>query len=331
MNLLQPSDPRWLAVAERPDATVFHHPAWAGLLAESYGYRAMLALGDDGSALPIADVTFPLRRRLVALPFTDACGPLFGTDPSSLTDGLRDLAKSSRVDTLEIRAELPAHANVQQDTRFVRHEVPLDGDTKSLWRRLRRNHRRNVVDAEEAGITVERGTSAAALEGFYRMHVQTRRRLGVPVQPRHFFRRFAERILGTGLGFVLTAYRGASPAAAAVFMSWNGVLVCKYSARADAYVRADAIPLLFWSAMRWASDSGFRSFDLGRSDLGSAQLRSFKEGWGARELPLAYSWIARRPVHASSGRLDAALAVAIRNSSPWVCRAMGELLYRYAG
>ncbi len=130
---------------------------------------------------------------------------------------------------------------------------------------------------------------------------------------------------------MLTAYDGEAPAASAVFMAWNGTLVCKYSARADGHTRSDAIPLLFWTAMRWASENGYRAFDLGRTDIESAQLRSFKDGWAATEKPLTYSWIARRPLRAPSHRLDAALGLAIRHSRPWLCRAMGELLYRYAG
>jgi CelD/BcsL family acetyltransferase involved in cellulose biosynthesis len=332
LKLLAPSDARWRELAdERADATVFHHPAWAGLLADCYGYRAMLAVSEGGAALPLIETALPLRRRWVALPFTDACGA-FGRRPDdTFAAELRELAQRMRLDALEVRDALPAGDGVQTASRFVRHDAALDGDSRALFKRLRRNHRRNIIDAGEAGIRVVRDTSAQALETFYGLHVQTRRRLGVPVQPQRFFRLFAERILARGLGFVLTAYQGDAPAAAAVFMSWHGTLVCKYSARADRHTRSDAIPLLFWTAMRWGCENGYRSFDLGRTDLASTQLRAFKDGWATTETPLAYSWIARRPLREPSHRLDAAMGVAIRHSRPWFCRAVGELLYRYAG
>jgi CelD/BcsL family acetyltransferase involved in cellulose biosynthesis len=332
---LELDDPRWVDFVEsRPEATIFHHPAWARLLADCYGYRAMAIAQLDGGAvsagIPVLDVSLPFRRRWVALPFTDHCPPLVERGGSELVAGFADLARSSKLDLLEIRAPLPADGAVQTRTPFVRHELQLVADSATLWKQLRRNHRRSVVDAEEAGVRVERGVSTADLEVFYRLHLETRRRLGVPIQPRRFFRLLHERIIAPGLGFVLTAYLGDRPAAAAVFAAWNGTVVCKYSARADTFVKVDAIHLIFWSAIRWASENGFRAFDLGRSNVEQAQLRSFKTGWTAREEPLPYSWIARAPIGSSSRRLHVAMGAMIRNSAPWVCRATGELLYKYA-
>jgi len=335
VKLLTLDDPRWMEfVAGRSDATIFHHPAWARLLTECYGYRGMAIAHEDADGLaagiPVMDVSHPLRRRWVALPFTDYCPPLVARDGEAFVAGLEKLARSSRLDLLEVRAPLRAGPAIQTGTPFVRHELPLVPDSRILWKQLRRNHRRNVIDAEEAGVRVERGASAEDLEVFYKLHLDTRRRLGVPIQPRRFFRLLLERIIAPGLGFVLTAYHGDRPAAAAVFAAWNGTLICKYSARADGFVKSDAIHLIFWSAIRWASENGFRAFDLGRSNVEQAQLRSFKTGWSAREETLPYSWIARAPIAAPSRRLNGVMGVVIRNSAPWLCRAMGELLYKYA-
>ena len=155
----------------------------------------------------------------------------------------------------------------------------------------------------------------------------TRRRLGVPIQPRRFFRLLRERLLGTGLAFVVSAYRGDVAVASAVFSAWNGTLVFKYGARDDRWARLGANHLLMWSAIRWAAENGCHTVDLGRSALGQPELRRFKSGWGAREEPLAYTWIGNAPRPGGSRPFEAALAVLIRNSSPWVCRAMGELFY----
>ncbi len=335
MRLLELEDRRWADFVEgRPDATIFHHPAWARLLADCYGYRAMAIAHEDGgeitSGVPVMDVSLPFRRRWVALPFTDYCPPLVERGGDAFVAGLQELARSSSLDLLEVRAPLGSGPAVQTGIPFVRHELPLVADSRVLWKQLRRNHRRNVVDAEEAGVRIQRGDSADDLDVFYRLHLQTRRRLGVPIQPRRFFRLLHERIIRPGLGFVLTAYRDDRPAAAAVFAAWNGTLICKYSARADGFVKSDAIHLIFWSAIRWASENGFRAFDLGRSNVEQTQLRSFKTGWSAREEALPYSWIARAPIAAPSRRLNDAMGVVIRNSAPWLCRAMGELLYKYA-
>lgn len=337
MSVLELEDPRWLDFVQgRPDASIFHHPAWARLLADCYGYRAMVvALTDRGGAvtagLPVIDVSSPLGgRRWVSLPFTDSCPLLSSERTSDLVAALLDLSTSRGRAAVELRAALPEHPAIQRATAFVRQELTLAAETRSIWERLWKNHRRNVRIAEKAGVRIVRGSSASDLETFYRLHLGTRRRLGVPVQPLRFFRLLWERVLQRGLGFALTAYAGAAPVAAAIFGSWNGTLVYKYSARDERFAKLDANYLLLWTAIRSACEEGHRVFDLGRSSIEQTQLRSFKSGWGAREEPLSYSWIGRSAVRPSSRRLEKAIAPVIRNSTPWLCRAIGELFYRFA-
>ena len=336
MTLFELNAPRWRDFVEcQPGASIFHHPEWTRLVAECYGYtaRAVTLNERDGAiaaGLPMIDVSGPVGgRRWVSLPFTDAC-PLLTDGRSDVVPALVDLARSARLDVLELRGPLPAHPAVESYSAFVRHELALSADTKATWERFRKNHRRSVRDAEKAGVQVVRGSSTSDLDIFYTLHLRTRRRLGVPVQPRRFFALLHERIIRRGLGFVLTAYTGSIPVAAAVFTAWNGTVTYKFGARDERFAKLDASHLLFWTAIRWASDEGYHTFDFGRSDVDQTSLRSFKSGWGAREEPLSYSRIARSPRRPSSGRLEKAVSVAIRHSSPWVCRAIGEVLYKYS-
>jgi CelD/BcsL family acetyltransferase involved in cellulose biosynthesis len=340
MTLVELSDPAWGEfVASRPEATLFHHPAWAGLLAECYGFRALaVAVPHRGAPIaagaPVIEVARPLgRRRWVSLPFTDHCSPLgagaeVGAD---LVAALTEAGRSRALDGIEVRAPLRAGDGVQWTSAHVRHELPLAAGVDRVWAGLNKNHRRNVRIAERAGVRIVRGSAAEDLEVFYRLHLRTRRRLGVPIQPRRFFRLLRERILAPGLGFIVNAYSGEVPVASAVFGSHNGTLIYKYSARDERYAKLDANYLLLWSAIRWGCESGHRAFDLGRSDLDQPLLRGFKDGWGAREDPLSYAWIARAPMKTRTRRLDGALGMVIRNSSPLLCRAVGELFYKYAG
>ena len=338
MKVVGIGDPAWQDfVASRPDATLFHHPAWAGLLAECYGYRALaVTLPGEGAPVaagtPVIEVASPLgRQRWVSLPFTDHCPPLGAERTAELICGLADVARPRGLAGIEVRAALPPGGRVRMTSAHVRHVLPLVREHERVWTGLAKNHRRNVRIAERAGVRIVRSAAAEDLETFYRLHLRTRRRLGVPIQPRRFFRLLLERVLAPGLGFILTALGGDAPVASAIFGSYNGTLLYKYSARDERFAKLDANYLLLWSAIRWGCENGYRVFDLGRSDLDQPLLRGFKDGWGAREEPLPYAWIARPPAKARTGRLDAALALVIRNSSPWLCRAVGELFYKYAG
>src|SRR5256885_834832 len=116
LQLLDIRDPRWCEFAQgHPDATLFHHPAWAGLLAESYRYRPLALVTADAAGritagLPTMDVSGPLTgRRWVALPFTDYCPALGRERPvRDLVAGLVAEARARRLDALELRGPLPA-------------------------------------------------------------------------------------------------------------------------------------------------------------------------------------------------------------------------------
>src|SRR5205085_10982651 len=110
----------------------------------------------------------------------------------------------------------------------------------------------------------------------------------------------------------------------------NSTLIYTDSTRDERCAKLVAHYLLLWSASRWANENEYHTFDLGHSNVEQEPLRSFKDGWGAREEPLAYSRISRVPVRSRAPGFETAMSLVIRNSAPWVCRTVGELFYRYA-
>ena len=335
--------PDWLEfVSGSPTALPYHHPAWARMLADCYGMPAF-ALVQHGPAgriiggLPCVEVKAPWGdRRWVSLPYTDACPPLCAPELTSdeLLAELVGVRKTARVAALEVRGALEGPGAFAQPMAAWTHTLTLDRDPEVVLRNCHRSQvQRNITRAERSGVTVSWGqTPDALLDTFYSLHVQTRRRLGVPVQPRRFFRLLWERLIEPGLGRVLIAYASASdtPIAAAVFLTWNGTIVYKYGASDAASWSLRPNHLLFWTAIRWGCENGYHRFDFGRTDLASAGLREFKRYWGTDERPLVYSVLAERAPAAPRGRLAAALGGVNRHAPPVVCRLTGELFYRYA-
>jgi CelD/BcsL family acetyltransferase involved in cellulose biosynthesis len=325
-------DPRWLDfVRGASGASFFHHPAWARLVAECYGYNALAFVVTDGSGaitggLPLVEVRTTVQgSRWIALPFTDHCLPL-GMERERLIAALTAEAALNRVDRVEIRS---AVADLPSRVVAVRHSVALPPDPREVHARLSTMHQRNIRKATRAGVEITRGVTERDLDVFYELHLRTRRRHGVPIQPRRFFRLLQHRVIDAGHGFVLTASLGGKPIASAVFLAWNGVLIYKYGASDERAWEHRPNNLLLWTAMAWGCEHGYRSFDLGRSDLADEGLRSFKSGWGATEEPLVHSGTSMGTAHARP-MVEWALATAIRRSHPWLSRALGELLYRYA-
>lgn len=334
MFTLSIEDPRWFEfVSGCADASPFHHPMWAGLLARCYGYRAMAVVVADEAGriragLPMVEVRRPLKAsRWVSLPFTDYCPPL-GEGLAEIDMAGEMLPRGAKL--LEVRAGLPATSRVHPYTSAVRHATALSDDASEVYARFSRMHRRNIRKAERDGVQIERGRTLSAMREFYRLHLLTRRRLGVPVQPFRFFRLLLDRMVEADLGFVLVARVGGVPAAAAVFLTYNGVIVYKYGASDPRFWDSRPNNLLFWRAIRRGCEDGYHTFDWGRTDLEDDGLREFKMGWGATEYALIYTVIADVPPGDSHRRLEHAAAAVIRPSPLWVCRAIGELFYKYA-
>jgi len=341
LTALEIADKRWTSfVQASPEAVPFHRPEWAQLLADCYGYRAFTfsrvdAVGRISCGLPILEVKSPLRgRQWVSLPFTDYCPPLAESEEEIgwLIEQVDAERRARGISQLEVRAPLPKKKNVHQHSTAVTHTLPLGPDVEAVFRSFKRKQvRQPILKAAREGVTVRRAEfSGDLVDTFYELHVQTRARLGIPVQPRRYFRMLWRSLIDPGLAFVLLASVGKSTVAGAVFMAWNGTITYKYNASRPEFWRLNANKLLLWTAIRWGCENGYRVFDFGRTDVENQGLRAFKMGWGATEEPLVYSTMGDVPARVSTARLTALLRPVIRRMPPWISRLVGEVAYKYA-
>lgn len=331
-------DERWQRFVEGSESgSVFHHREWLALLQRQYGYPMLAHCVSDGGAivagLPFAYVRSALTgRRLVAVPFSDACAPLL-RDPQDeaaqqqLLDDLCDVHLRERVD-VEIRTGLPGIGRAGES--FRAHRVPLSGGPEAVSGRFAKMTTRGVARARREGVQVSLARDEQALCDFYRLHLETRRRQGMPTQPKRFLQRFTD-LFERSLGFVLLARVEGRTAAAAVFLCFNGVLTYKYGASRRADLRFRPNHAIFAEAIRWACEHGVHTLDLGRTDLDNDGLRAFKRGWGAQERPLTYTLLCARPLRPTSVRARRALAATISRGPPLAGRLIGATLYRHFG
>jgi CelD/BcsL family acetyltransferase involved in cellulose biosynthesis len=333
-------DARWATyAAEHPDATIFHTPAWSRAVAETYDFRAFgLGLAESGrlvGLVPVVEVAGVLRqRRWVSLPFTDVLPLLVdrSEDEAMLVQALEGARTSAGIATLDLRT---AVTDAQQHEAGVQHVLALPSDPEELRAGFSTQTARNIRKAEREGLTARIGTGREDLvERYFALHVATRRRLGVPSQPRRFFERLWENVFEPGHGFVMFAERDGEAAGAAVFLTESRTLMYKYSASSPSLRQLRPNHLILWTAMQEAVARGCTELNFGRSELEHAGLRAFKSSWGAEERPLVYSRLGAAAAHGASaagrGAAGKLAAVAIRRSPPVVCRSLGRLFYRFA-
>lgn len=331
------SDERWHTfVARQPDASPFHHPAWARVIGECYGWRPfglLLRSGAGDVGLPVIAVRHrPGRTRWVSLPYTDSCPPLGGAlagrpDTVGVLDEVRSAAGAAR---FEIRGPVAGAAAHPGGVSFG-HTLALRAEEDEVFATLHRSQvQRNIRRAQRAGVRVRTSTAQTDLTRvFFDLHVRTRQRLGVPVQPHRYFRVLWRRMIAEGLGFVSIASVGDTPVAAAVFLAWGGTIVYKYGASDPSYWNVRANHLLFWEAIRWGCRQGFHTFDFGRTGPADESLRQFKSRWGTVERPLVYTVLADHAPRPPRDEVPEAARAIIRRAPAAVVRGLGTVLYRY--
>lgn len=352
VHFLPASDVRWLQLINTShDALPFHHPSWLKTLSACYGYGTFIVAlmdrrGRVHAGLPVMEVTGPLtaavgswgakigRRKWVALPFTDYCPPL-GSDNANLSGvaiALDTARRDKNIRRFDVRADLDVPGS-RAPVVAVRHTLELDPDPELVFRTFNRSQtQRNIRKAEREGVVVlRRGTSIEDLTRVYfDLHLETRRRQGVPTQPRRFFEHLWREMLEPGHGFLLLASVDGRPIAGGVFLTWKDTVVYKFGASSPRFWSLRPNNLLFWEAIRWSCEQGFRMFDFGRSDLANRGLRNFKDTWGTHESPLRYSVISDVVPRYLGPTLPRPISAAIRMSPTWLSRLLGELLYRAA-
>jgi CelD/BcsL family acetyltransferase involved in cellulose biosynthesis len=325
-------------VASHPDATAFHVPAWSEAIAATYGYPGCVVVmeGADGrllGGLPVIACRRVLGgRRLVSMPFTDHCPPLVAPEAAvEFAEGLNEWRVAGGASALEVRDQLPEVPGAHRQVIGTRHLLPLGPDPAVVFKRFDRSRiQKRIENAAAAGVVTAISCARADLSVFYRLHCETRRRLGVPVQPLRFIKNVWEKLIQPGLGLIVLARLDHRPIGAAVFLAANRRLIYKYSASDSSRWSLRPNLMILWAAMAWGCTHGYTMLDMGRTDVGNESLRVFKAGWGSEEVPLVYTRFGAAGDGRGHGSVARVLAHVIRRSPTFVCRTLGETLYRYA-
>jgi hypothetical protein len=323
----------WDALAgSHPDATLYHRGPWLEVLRRAFGVRPSVAmLGDADSTLAaciLAPGGNPIRRSLISLPYSDFCPPL-AVDDSARDSLLTGLAATLSRSRLEIRgAAAPGPWQVLD--HFQRWTLDLSQPFQALERAADREVRRHLRRAREAGVSIDCSSSPEAIESFFRLQLESRRRLGVPSQPRKFFRLVQEVFAKLSSIEVWFALHQGVRIAGVVVLRDGETLHAKWSARA-AGGPDGASHLIFMSIAEMYAQRA-RALDFGRTDSRNRGLSRFKKELGAQAHPLPYSYLPNVPSVASAESLTGPWQTASRvwRTLPLpLARILSNMTYRY--
>ncbi len=264
----------------------------------------------------------------MSLPFTDYCPPLACAqgDLVNLYDELLRLREEKEIRRIEIRWGIASAGRFQSCERYILHTLSLAPGVENVCGKFSQKFRQYSRRGERLGLTVNSTAGPDDMATFYALHLKTRRKLGIPIQPMKYFKLLDENIISQGLGKVIIVSHEGRAVSGAVLMHFNGKSMIKYSACDPAYLNFRCQYYLFWKCIEWACSERFSAIDFGKTDISDQGLRHFKNGWGAAENRLPFAYLSDKVLPAS-GSTNRAFRELIRHSPPWVCRVAGELLY----
>jgi len=287
-------NPDWdRLVDSHPDAVFFQCAAWAKVLCKTYGHKPLyLRCSEHGelvALIPMIEVRSPLTGcRGVCLPFSDFCSPLVFNEAGApfVVEQLCRVARERRWKYFEIRGGKSPHDSATPESSYFGHLLDLSGGREKLLAKTASSVRRAIRKAERNDLRAEAGR--AGMNEFYELHVQTRRRHGLPPQPLSFFINIQEEIIKPGNGFIVMARCGSRPVAAAIFFHRGSRAVYKFGASDEAFLEYRGNDLVMWEGIVCLAAHGCETLHFGRTSLKNPGLRRFKQAWGTVEERMDY-------------------------------------------
>lgn len=341
-------DPRWVDLLKRhPGASLFHSIAWLEALRRTYDYEPIVYTTSEpleplDNGIPFCGVDSWLTgNRLVSLPFSDYCTPLVesGEDLQFFLTALEEESRKKGWRYVEMRPPESFEVTgprIHPIAAYVLHQLDLRPDLGTLFANFHKTSiQRKIRRAERGNLTYQEGSTESILDVFYRLLVLTRRRHGVPPQPRKWFRGLMD-CFGEALK-IRVAYKGGCPVAGMLTIRYKDALVYKYGGSDARFNNLGGMHLLYWQAIQEAKNLGLRVFDLGRSDADQAGLITFKSRWGATQSKLTYSRLV--PLGEAMHIFDPAVRTwrtriakrVFSNTPTRVLSALGTVLYKHIG
>ncbi len=299
MKVLQESDKEaWNRFVEVNGGPPYTSWEW-GDLCEYYGHVPIrLCAKSEGKSygcLPVVHVKSHLFGNvLISMPYSEHGSTVISSGERReearrlLMNRVRELADERGVEYICLRgARHPGTEDYLRVSQALTFEVDVGQNTERLWSSTETRFRTAVRNAEDQNVRVERATSASDVADFYDLYAETLRRHGIPPHSLGFFRRMWDVLDEQDRLELLFARRpgDTTPIATALLLTFGDRVHYKLAASNADGRQSNAGPLVLWEAMRWASENGYSTFDLGRTRKGTG-VYEFKRSLNGRELYL---------------------------------------------
>lgn len=269
----------------------FHLIAWKKTMEDVFGYSARYLIAVEGNCvrgvLPLFLVKNVIMGKvLISSPFAVYGGILADCAEAKQAIGEQALKLGAElgVEYIDLRnAQLEQVLYESNVTRYVTFTREVTPDEDAILGELTFKKRRNTVrKALKNNFSIR--IQHTDFRAFEDLHSRTLRRLGTPNFPPRLFRTLLENFKGSiDIREVVLEDK---VVAASMNFFFRDQMHTYYAASNPQYLSLVPNDFMYYEHLRWAGSHGYRTFDFGRSKLGTGTAE-YKRYWGAtmRELP----------------------------------------------
>ena len=333
-------------ILDSKNYSIFHSKEWCELLEKTYNYEPLYFIAFDKEKLKILIPMMLVKsiftgKRLVSLPFSDYCEPLIENE-FEYDDLLKEIVKLGQqkgARYIEFKGGEQYFIDQPVFSNGYLHKLELSLSEDELFNNLRKSNKRNIKKAIKENVEVRFSYSHSSLVEYYKLHVLTRKKHGLPPQPFKFFDNIYKMIISKGMGSIVESLYKGQVISSCIFFTFGKKVLYKFGASDMRYQNLRANNLLFWEAIKYYSNMGYEELCFGRTSAQSESLRQFKTGWGVNETPSPfYRYSFKSNEFESGGKfaLDSPSEVGSHNyifkhAPKPVLKLIGNITYRHIG
>ncbi|MHB8493955.1 MAG: FemAB family XrtA/PEP-CTERM system-associated protein [Casimicrobiaceae bacterium] len=284
---------RWDAFVDAcASATFFHRAGWRDILENVFRHRCHYLIAGRGDeicgVLPLAEVRSRFfGHALVSLPFCVYGGAAANDSAAenALIDAAVELARSLRVDHLELRNREPKRPDWPRQDLYVTFRKTLAPDAEANMAAIPRKQRAMVRKGIARGLRSELDATPGR---FFELYADNMHRHGSPALSRRYFERLCATFGGACECMAVTTPEG-KPVSGVLSFYFRDEVLPYYAGDTEDARDLAANDFKYWELMRRAGERGVRTFDYGRSKRGTGSF-DFKKNWGFEPTQLAYEY-----------------------------------------
>lgn len=347
-KIINPSEyPEWdRFVHTHENSSIYHTSNWNAVLRKTYGFSSSYFIWENSQKIKAGIATLGVggrktNKKLVGLPFTPYCNPLFDEEDNlnKLLDEILEYKNEIKTSSFEIRTKSNSETNfgahLTGHNYFMTHILPLNSDLDKIKSQFHKSCiLRPLKKLTKNPLVLHISKDSKDLKAFYKLQLQTRRKHGTIPQPYRYFANMWSELHNHGMMDLLLAYHNDQLIAGIIVLKYKDTVIYQSGASDNTSINLHPYHFLIWNAIKRAHAKNFQFFDFGRSSLDDVSLATFKERWGAKKQELNYYFHPKISGITSMKQTNwkyKTVSELVRHSPLPFLRAVGSLGYKFLG